>query len=178
MNGRNEYCSTDSQRAGSPHPFRQRRNIMSIELPRTKWKVFFDNLSRDFSNWETSVQVMNGDIGAQMMSEGLEFSGMTFEEREERSTIEVILDNGPDGHQSHNIFRPTAVVFSSEGAGWSFGYRGRIRNKNIDQIYPTIYAFSRVCQIGNGRDRVTHRTAGGYVIVIQSQSHRFRSAYQ
>ena len=40
---------------------------MSIELPRTKWKVFFDNLSRDFSNWETSVQVMNGDIGAQRL---------------------------------------------------------------------------------------------------------------
>ncbi len=45
------------------------------------------------------------------MTEGLPLSGLTFENKEERETIEVMVGNGTENHQTHNISEPSKVYF-------------------------------------------------------------------
>ena len=88
---------------------------MTTEIPREQWKEFFDNISKELVSWETNVEVMSDDTGVQMLAEGLPFGGLTFEDTP--PTIELVLGDGPDGHQSHTIKEPVMVAFENNGLG-------------------------------------------------------------
>ena len=90
---------------------------MTSEIQRFEWKLFFDKLSRDATDWETSVQVINDRDGAQMMSEGLPFNGVTFDDKGVKAVIEVLIGSGTSNHQTHNISEPVRVAFESTGKG-------------------------------------------------------------
>ncbi len=90
---------------------------MTRELQRSEWKTFFDGLSRDLADWETKVQVMNDDAGAQIMSDGLPFHGLTYEDRYGNETIELTVGKGTTNHQTHNINEPLKVAFEASGVG-------------------------------------------------------------
>ena len=90
---------------------------MTRELGRSEWTTFFDELSRDLADWETMVHVLNDDSGAQILSKGLPFNGLTTEEKGGRSVIELLVGAGTADHQTHNIYDPTKVAFSARGRG-------------------------------------------------------------
>lgn len=87
---------------------------MTREIPKEKWKDFFDELSRKKFNWETMVQVFNYETGAQILNESLPFAGITFEEKNGQKMIEIIVGNGLENHQSHTIFDPEKIAFATE----------------------------------------------------------------
>lgn len=93
---------------------------MTKEIKREDWKNFFDELSRDQLDAETSIQVLSNEIGAQILSEGLPFIGLTFDEKGGESKIELIVGSGTENHQTHNILNPKMVAFESAEKG-SFG---------------------------------------------------------
>jgi hypothetical protein len=93
-----------------------RRNEMTTEIPREQWKEFFDNLSRELLDWETTVEVISDNNGAQLMSEGLPFAGLTFEDAG-HPVIELTVGSSPDTHQTHTIDEPTMVAFEGTGLG-------------------------------------------------------------
>ncbi len=84
---------------------------MTNEIPRREWKQFFDDLSRDKLDWQTKIEVMNDETGAQILTEGLPLSGFTFENKDGRETIEVMVGSGTENHQTHNISEPSKVYF-------------------------------------------------------------------
>ncbi len=90
---------------------------MTSEIQRFEWRLFFDKLSRDAMDWETSVQVINDLEGAQMMSEGLPFNGVTYDEKGPQPVIELLIGSGTSNHQTHNITEPVRVAFESTGKG-------------------------------------------------------------
>lgn len=90
---------------------------MTSEIQRFEWKLFFDKLSRDAVDWESSVQVINGTEGAQMMSEGLPFNGVTFDDKGTKPVIELLIGSDMSNHQTHNITDPVRVAFESTGRG-------------------------------------------------------------
>lgn len=87
---------------------------MTKVIEKNVWKRFFDDLSNQFMGWETRVEVISDEMGAQRMSGGLPFGGVTVEERDDLSRIELLLGVGTENHQSHVITDPTAVVFETE----------------------------------------------------------------
>ena len=89
---------------------------MTTEIPTEQWKEFFDNLSKDLIDWETNVEVISDNNGAQMLSEGLPFSGLTFEDTEAPS-VELTVGSGPDNHQTHTVTDPKMVAFENSGLG-------------------------------------------------------------
>ena len=89
---------------------------MTTEIPREQWKEFFDNLSKELIDWETNVEVISDNNGAQMLSEGLPFSGLTFEDSEHPS-VELTVGTNPDDHQAHTVFDPRMVAFENSGLG-------------------------------------------------------------
>jgi hypothetical protein len=84
---------------------------MTLEIKREDWKEFFDNLSRDLVDCLTTIQVLDNETGAQVLNENLPFGGLTFEERNGREVIELIVGDGPENHQTHNIYNPRKVAF-------------------------------------------------------------------
>lgn len=90
---------------------------MTTEIPKEQWKEFFDNLSRELIDWETRVQVLSDGTGAQMLSEGLPFSGLTFEDGPGAPIVELSVGRSPENHQTHMIADPKFVAFENTGLG-------------------------------------------------------------
>jgi hypothetical protein len=84
---------------------------MTELIPREEWKNFFENLSRAKEGWITSAEVMKDDIGAQILSEGLPFVGITVEEKAGRETIDFSVGTEAENHQTHSIENPSEVGF-------------------------------------------------------------------
>jgi hypothetical protein len=90
---------------------------MTTQIKNSEWKEFFDNLSRDLDGWETRIEVFGNDVGAQVISSGLPFHGLTLEEKEGEPTIELSVGSGVGSHQTHNIANVVKVEFEGTGVG-------------------------------------------------------------
>lgn len=90
---------------------------MTTELNRADWKSFFDRLSRELDNWETTVHVLNADSGATMLSDRLPFHGLRVEEIGGRESIGLSVGYDREKYEIHNILMPTRVVFAERGRG-------------------------------------------------------------
>lgn len=87
---------------------------MLTEIPKDKWKLFCDEISRDRLDWETSVQVLNNGTGAQVLSAGLPLIGLSFDMEDGKEKIELITGTGASIHQTHSIFDPRRVMLEAE----------------------------------------------------------------
>lgn len=84
---------------------------MSKEIQRENWKEYFAGLTAKHADFETVVQVLSDASGAQILSRGLPFVGISFCENEDK--VELIVGSGIENHQTHNIFSPKIVAFES-----------------------------------------------------------------
>lgn len=88
---------------------------MTIEIPKEKWTEFFDDLSRRRFGWETRIEIMQDEIGDQILSEGLPLGGITFEEKNGKAEIEISVGETAESHQGHAIPNPQKVMYLSDG---------------------------------------------------------------
>lgn len=84
---------------------------MITEIPRNKWKEYFSEFSRVMEGWDTKVEVLSCNIGAQTLSTGLPFGGVTFDEKDGQATVDLSLGLDAESHITHNIPQPTKVAF-------------------------------------------------------------------
>lgn len=89
---------------------------MTNIINKEQWKTYFDGLSRKMVDFETSIQILSNESGAQMISSGLPFSGITFDERDDKSKIEIQVGEPTKTHLSHNIFTPKMVAFEGDAS--------------------------------------------------------------
>jgi hypothetical protein len=87
---------------------------MTKEIQKEAWGGYFNDLSRDMAEWQTTVRVIS-DGGAQILSEGLPFAGLTYDQKSHRHSIELTVGNGAQNHQLHNIYEPIRVAFEAAG---------------------------------------------------------------
>jgi hypothetical protein len=90
---------------------------MNFEITKDRWVDFFETLSKRRYEWKTKVEVLKGDLGDQMLSDGLPFNGITVEVNDDKVLIDISVGESPESHQTHNIENPTKVAFlpASEG---------------------------------------------------------------
>ena len=86
---------------------------MTQEIEKNEWKKYLDDLSRECLGWQTSVQILNDETGAQILSDGLPFCGLTYEQ----GKIELSAGVDKENHQTHVIFEPQRVAFEGSGHG-------------------------------------------------------------
>jgi hypothetical protein len=86
---------------------------MLTEIPRDKWKLFCDELSRDRIHWETSVEILSSQSGAQVLSAGLPLIGLTFDIEDGKEKIELVTGTGASIHQTHSIFDPCKLILEA-----------------------------------------------------------------
>lgn len=128
---------------------------MAIVIPQEDWSRFFNKLSRDFEDWETSVQLLNADLGAQTFSEGLPFGGITFESRDPNGMIELSIGTDAETHQTHMISEPVIVAFDrdKDGVGSSLEVEDSAGTKTIVRFerpfpVPAEYSKSEIMSAG------------------------------
>lgn len=85
---------------------------MTNEILRADWKEFFDLQSKNYLEWQTKVEVLKDEIGAQVLSEGLPLIGFMCEEAQ--NAIEIIVGEESGVHQTHTIFNPQKVFFQED----------------------------------------------------------------
>ncbi len=85
---------------------------MTDEISKQEWKGFFNAISKNYAEWQTRVEILKDDIGAQLLSEGLPLVGFTFEEKDGgKSAIEIMLGEESGVHQTHTIINPQKIFF-------------------------------------------------------------------
>ena len=88
---------------------------MTNEISKPDWKQFFDRLSKNRLEWQTRVEVLKDDIGAQVLSDGLPLNGFMLEEKADgQNAIEIMLGEKSGAHQTHTIFNPQKVFFEED----------------------------------------------------------------
>lgn len=85
---------------------------MTNEITKQEWKQFFNDSSKNYLEWQAKVEVLNDDMGAQVLSDGLPLIGFMFEEKPEgKSAIEIMVGEESGAHQTHTVFNPQKVFF-------------------------------------------------------------------
>lgn len=90
---------------------------MTQEIQKSDWKTFFNTLSKEKLGWETNVQIISLETGANMIAEGLPFNGVTYEDNEEGQSIEITTGLSAEDHDSHTIPNPQKVAFQENESG-------------------------------------------------------------
>ena len=88
---------------------------MTTEIPKEKWAEFFNELSKRRFGWKTKVEIHDESLGDRILSEGLPFDGITFEEMPGRNEIELSVGTTFDRHQTHKISNPLKIEYLDHG---------------------------------------------------------------
>ena len=84
---------------------------MNYEIKKENWADFFDTLSKRRYEWKTRIEVLAGEMGDQVLTEGLPLNGITIETKDGRTTIDISVGQNTESHQTHNIQNPTRIAF-------------------------------------------------------------------
>lgn len=84
---------------------------MNFEIKKEDWANFFESLSKRRYEWITKVEVLNSEMGDQVLTDGLPLNGVTLETNGERISIDISVGENTDAHQTHNILNPVRVAF-------------------------------------------------------------------
>ena len=90
---------------------------MTQELQKSVWRAFFDKLSKEKFGWQTSVQVLSEQTGANMIAERLPLNGITYEEKNDTTSIEITTGLDREDHDSHTITDPQKVAYQPDQSG-------------------------------------------------------------
>ncbi len=104
---------------------------MTTEIAKNKWKTYLDDFSRAKMNWETTVQVLNEETGAQILSDGMPFGGLTYETNAEGAAVALNLGSDPEQHQTHMIFDPKTIAFKDDEEGGTLDIEGASGTKTL-----------------------------------------------
>lgn len=75
---------------------------MTKEIMISDWNDFFERLSKERTGWETSIQVLSADGGAQVLSQGLPFAGAMYERNGDHA-VTILAGTLSEDHQAHTI---------------------------------------------------------------------------
>jgi hypothetical protein len=87
----------------------------TTELPRDRWRVYFDDLSRGLATTRATVEIDGPELGAQVQAEGLVLAGVSYDDRDDVLVV-GLSPGGPAESLEHLISNPQRIsVESSQG---------------------------------------------------------------
>lgn len=84
---------------------------MNFEIKREEWAKFLDALGKRRFEWKTKIEVLNSEIGDQVLTDGLPLNGITVETKGDRTSIDISVGENTASHQTHNIINPKRIAF-------------------------------------------------------------------
>jgi hypothetical protein len=82
----------------------------SLEIPKARWREFFESLGKDQWGWAVTVEVLSVPLGDQPAVSGLPLQGISYEVAGSQAG-DILVEAGDAGtpFQTHLIHRPTVV---------------------------------------------------------------------
>ena len=84
---------------------------MNFEIKKEEWAKFLAALGKRRYEWKTRIEVLNSEIGDQVLTDGLPLNGITVETKSDRTSIDISVGENTGSHQTHNIINPTRIAF-------------------------------------------------------------------
>src|SRR5688500_3334453 len=120
---------------------------MIMEISKNEWARYLGDLSCVLQGWDTKVEILRAEIGAQTLSEGLPFGGITFNERDDEATIGLSLGADAESHITHSISQPVKIAFEDGSLehGGILDIEDEAGSKTLVSFIRA-YAISKVCE--------------------------------
>jgi len=80
------------------------------ELPRGRWRAYFDDLSRGLGAVEATVEVDGADLGAQVEAESLMLTGISYDDRDDVLVINLAEPGSPRDEVEHMVQQPRRIA--------------------------------------------------------------------
>jgi hypothetical protein len=89
-------------------------SITTTEIPRQKWLQYFNDIGKRYTGWNTTVEVLAGELGDQPEAEGLPLQGLSYDPSGSQAG-DVMVEVGDAGfpYETHLIRHPRAVRAAS-----------------------------------------------------------------
>lgn len=84
---------------------------MVQEISSEHWRGFFDDFSRKYQGWHASIEVEGMD---RLPVHDLPLVGITADQKDGEDLVSVMLGDGPDDHDTHNISSASVVRLDEE----------------------------------------------------------------
>lgn len=85
------------------------------ELPRDRWRTYFDDLSRRLATMQATVEIDGPDLGAQVQAEDLVLSGISYDDRDDVLVV-GLSPGGPTESLEHLVSSPKRILVESSDA--------------------------------------------------------------
>ncbi|HTU80380.1 MAG TPA: DUF5335 family protein [Solirubrobacteraceae bacterium] len=85
------------------------------ELPRERWRIYFDDLSRGLATMQATVEIDGPDLGAQVQAEGLVLGGISYDDRDDVLVI-GLSPGGATESLEHLVSMPQRIRVESSDA--------------------------------------------------------------
>ncbi len=85
------------------------------EIPREEWRSYFDDFSRDLPELIATVEVLGGDLGAEVEAAGPHLTALTYDNKDD--ILVIGLDGGEDAtpeDTEHIVYGPRRIL-AAEG---------------------------------------------------------------
>jgi uncharacterized protein DUF5335 len=91
--------------------------MMTKEIDRQQWRVFFDQFSRRHEGWLATVEVFGPEVGDQIEVRERTLRGITADVTRTSSAISVILGATENDRLTHIVLSPFCVRVQANGEG-------------------------------------------------------------
>jgi len=93
-------------------------NETTREIPREEWVDFFDGFGQQHSGWLVTLELLDRELGAQLVAENLPLRGISSDVQEnDEDVILINVGETPDEHINHAIAGPVHVRLKQTAQG-------------------------------------------------------------
>ena len=107
------------------------------EIPKDKWRAFFDGFSREHEGWLATLEVFGADVGAQEEAHELSFEGISLNaDQGDQESLVISVGKSGEDHVSHMIDDPQHVWLqqSTGGTDSALEIEGRDDSKTLVRL--------------------------------------------
>jgi len=80
------------------------------EIPKQQWRRYFDDLSRHMGTVEATVEVDDGDLGAQVQADRVVVTGISYDDADDVLMVALDVPGGRRGEAERLISEPRRVL--------------------------------------------------------------------
>jgi hypothetical protein len=85
------------------------------QVPREKWRPYFDELSRHLGTVEATVEIAGRDLGVQLAAERLVLTGITYDHKDDVLVIGLDAPGGMPEEYEHMVQSPQRISVAPGG---------------------------------------------------------------
>lgn len=91
--------------------------LSTREIPKSEWRSFFDDFSRDLDDLLATVEVDGVEVGAQIEAERLTLRGITYDDGDDILVIGLDTSGGETGEDLERIIYNPLTIYLASGNG-------------------------------------------------------------